>query len=181
MTGWTDIVRPSESYTEALKTTQIARYHYANTSTSVYEEDHLIPLDLGGSPSSPRNLWPEYDGRVIPDPKDAVENALNAAVCNGSVSLRAAQNAIAVNWIRAEARLGIGSGGGSAPAPAPSAPAPEPTTAAPVGCYPKTDSGNCYSAGEFCRTSDAGVTGVAGNGERIVCRLNGSRYRWEPA
>ena len=174
MTGWTATVRPSESYTDALKTKQIARYRYARTSASVYEEDHLVPLELGGSPTSPRNLWPEYDRGVIPNPKDAVENALRAAVCRGAVSLRAAQRAIAVNWTRAESVLGIGSGGGSSPAPAP-------TTAAPSGCHPRTSGGNCYRAGEFCRTADAGLAGVAGNGEHIICKLIGSRYRWEPA
>lgn len=174
--GWTDTVRPDESYTNAVKIRQITRYHYARTDPSLYEEDHLIPLELGGSPSSPRNLWPEYDRGHIPNPKDAVENALKAAVCAGRVSLRAAQHAIAVNWIRAESRLGISSGGGSAPAPS-----PPPTTAAPTGCHPKTSSGNCYEAGEFCRASDVGTTGVAGNGERIVCRRDGSYNRWEPA
>ena len=33
---------------------------YADTNPiSDYEEDHLIPLELGGSPTSPLNLWPE--------------------------------------------------------------------------------------------------------------------------
>ena len=61
------------------------------------EEDHLIPLELGGSPKSVRNLWPEYDGGHIPNPKDKVENALKRAVCDGRVTLRAALHAIAVN------------------------------------------------------------------------------------
>ena len=69
------------------------------------------------------------------------------------------------------------------PKPPPPQPAPAPTTApppAPSGCYPKTDSGNCYEPGEFCRTSDAGVRGVAGDGEAIICE-NNNGLRWEPA
>jgi hypothetical protein len=66
-----------------------------------------------------------------------------------------------------------------APAPAPtSAPAPPPPPA-PSGCYPKTDGGNCYEPGEFCRDDDHGATGVAGDGEKIVCKDNDG-WRWEP-
>lgn len=54
--------------------------------------------------------------------------------------------------------------------------APTPT---PAGCYPTAASGNCYEPGEFCPHADAGVTGVAGNGERIVCEDNNG-LRWEP-
>ncbi len=67
--------------------------------------------------------------------------------------------------------------------PPPPQPAPAPTTApppAPSGCYPKTDSGNCYEPGEFCRDSDHGVSGVAGDGEKIICEDNDG-WRWEPA
>jgi len=72
------------------------------------------------------------------------------------------------------------------PPPAPKAstapPAPPSTAppAPPSGCYPKTDSGNCYEPGEFCRTSDHGVSGVAGDGEAIICEDNNG-WRWEPA
>jgi hypothetical protein len=47
------------------------------------------------------------------------------------------------------------------------------------GCYPLSDRGNCYEAGEYCRSSDEYVTGVAGNGESIVCTYNNG-LRWEP-
>jgi hypothetical protein len=36
-----------------------------------------------------------------------VENALNKAVCDGKIKLRAAQAAIAQNWLTAEAVLGL--------------------------------------------------------------------------
>jgi len=68
----------------------------------------------------------------------------------------------------------------AAEAPAPAPPAPAPPTAAPAGCYPLTNAGNCYQPGEFCRTSDHGRTGRAGNGEAIVCEYNNG-WRWEPA
>jgi hypothetical protein len=69
----------------------------------------------------------------------------------------------------------------STPPPPPPAttPAAPPTTAAPVSCHPLTDGGKCYEPGEFCRTSDHGVTGLAGDGEIIKCEDNDG-WRWEP-
>jgi len=62
-------------------------------------------------------------------------------------------------------------------APTTSAPAPPPPTAA--SCYPLSDEGTCYEPGEFCRNSDHGMTGVAGDGEEIICEDNDG-WRWEP-
>jgi hypothetical protein len=59
VSGWTATIRPSESFTDALKVTQIGQYGYSDTSTADYEEDHLISLELGGAPADVRNLWPE--------------------------------------------------------------------------------------------------------------------------
>ncbi len=105
--GWTSTVRPPESYTEKLKREQITQYRYRDRKLGDYEEDHLIPLEIGGSPRSVKNLWPEYDGGKIPNPKDKVENALHRAVCNGTVRLAPAQRAIARDWKTAEQVLGL--------------------------------------------------------------------------
>ena len=68
------------------------------------ELDHLVSLELGGA-NDAANLWPEYP--PTPNPKDKVENALHAAICDGRVKLTAAQNAIARNWETAEQVLGL--------------------------------------------------------------------------
>lgn len=69
----------------------------------------------------------------------------------------------------------------AAPPAAVTPPTAAPTQApAPAGCYPLTSSGHCYQAGEYCPTADRGMTGVAANGERIVCEDNNG-WRWEPA
>ena len=47
-------------------------------------------------------------------------------------------------------------------------------------CHPLSNEGTCYEPGEFCRESDQGVTGVAGDGETIICEDNDG-LRWEPA
>ena len=67
----------------------------------------------------------------------------------------------------------------SAPTAVPPVAVAPPPTAAPA-CYPLSNSGTCYEPGEFCRTSDHGRTGRAGNGEAIVCEYNNG-WRWEPA
>jgi hypothetical protein len=107
--GWTSTVRPPESYTEPLKHQQMAAYGDAGP-LSGYEEDHLIPLELGGSPTNPQNLWPEPG--ASPNPKDDVETAANRAVCDGKMTLAAAQQAMAANWIVLGDQLGV-----AAPAP----------------------------------------------------------------
>ncbi|WP_156748677.1 hypothetical protein [Mycobacterium sp. E3198] len=60
---------------------------------------------------------------------------------------------------------------------APASPAPP---LAPSSCHPLTNGGNCYEPGEYCRKSDHGASGVAGDGEDIVCQ-NNDGWRWEPA
>lgn len=104
VSGWTSRVRPPESYTERLKWQQMAAYGEHGPMHG-YEEDHLVPLELGGSPSSPRNLWPEPGG--VPNPKDAVEDEARYRVCDGQISLAAARRAIATNWITFGERLGV--------------------------------------------------------------------------
>jgi hypothetical protein len=46
-----------------LKVEQMPLYHEVG-SPSNYEEDHFIPLELGGAPKNPKNLWPEPHTRV---------------------------------------------------------------------------------------------------------------------
>jgi len=86
--GWTRTVRPPVEYTNALKARQMRAYGEAGPS-SAYQEDHLISLELGGHPTDPRNLWPEPYPRA--SAVDQIENDLNAKVCDGSLSLRDAQ------------------------------------------------------------------------------------------
>jgi hypothetical protein len=101
VSGWTATVRPSSTYTTALKERQLASgYAYQrDLNTADYEEDHLISLEIGGSPASELNLWPEPyhtpDGARV---KDVIENKLHAMVCAGALTLATAQHAIATNW-----------------------------------------------------------------------------------
>jgi competence protein ComEC len=104
--GWTATIRPPSSYTNDLKRQQIDQYGYLDRALGDYEEDHLVPLSVGGNPTDPRNLWPEPG--ASPNAKDKVEADLQGAVCTHQVSLASAQQAIATDWTTAEQRLGIG-------------------------------------------------------------------------
>jgi hypothetical protein len=100
--GWTATIRPTVTYTNKLKDTQLKTTYLAYTkmwgpAASGYEEDHLISLQLGGNPSDPKNLWPEpYAGNGARK-KDVVETALKRLVCAGTLKLADAQKAI-LNW-----------------------------------------------------------------------------------
>jgi hypothetical protein len=57
-TGWTETVRPPEAYTGTLKRRMMLAYG-TTTPAARTELDYLIPLEPGGAPWDPRNLWPE--------------------------------------------------------------------------------------------------------------------------
>lgn len=100
--GYTRTIRPPEPYTEALKRRQLRAYGYRDQHLRDYEEDHLVPLELGGAPRDPKNLWPEPRyGHWNARRKDRLENALHRRVCRGRVSLPTAQAAFEHDWIRA--------------------------------------------------------------------------------
>lgn len=86
--GWTSTIRPPSSYTDELKRRQMRQYREFG-SLSDYQEDHLISLELGGSPTDPRNLWPEPYPRATD--VDQIENELNGEVCSGQLTLAQAQ------------------------------------------------------------------------------------------
>jgi hypothetical protein len=81
------------------------------------------------------------------------------------------------------ARLRPRAGAVTVAAPAqPTTPPPTTPPAAPqpaASCYPISDEGTCYEPGEFCRDDDHGMTGLAGDGETIICEDNDG-WRWEP-
>lgn len=103
VSGYTAKIRPPVSYTDKLKVQQIAQYGYADTTPSDYEEDHLISLEVGGSPKDPKNLWPQprHSTPYNASTKDTLENTLKGMVCSGQITLATAQHAIATDWVAA--------------------------------------------------------------------------------
>ena len=88
VSGWTRTVRPPVEYTNGLKLRQMREYGLGG-DPSDYQDDHLISLELGGSPTDPRNLWPEPYPRA--SKVDQIENQLNAEICSGKITLAEGQ------------------------------------------------------------------------------------------
>ena len=100
VSGYTKTVRPSTSVTSKIKTERMQAYGYTD-SPSNYELDHFISLELGGSPDSVLNLFPEpYAEPYGAYSKDKVENYLHKQVCNGAITLAVAQEEIKTNWVK---------------------------------------------------------------------------------
>jgi hypothetical protein len=91
VSGWVARVRPPASYTNRLKTEQMKQYGETGRPTA-YEEDFLIPLELGGAPRSPKNLWPEPHSQS--KRSNAFEISLKRRVCNGKLTLATARRGI---------------------------------------------------------------------------------------
>jgi hypothetical protein len=186
VSGWTATIRPPSSYTTALKEQQLATgyaYH-GDQITSDYEEDHLISLELGGSPRSVPNLWPEpYAGTDGARLKDQIENKLHDLVCAGTVSLATARHAIASNWYAAYASYIGTQTPASSTHSAPTASRSAPATTSALACrasmsnphpvdYSTTDvivhtgvAGATVTATAYYKTTDTSHTSTAaGNG-----------------
>lgn len=98
VSGYSSGVRPSSYTTDKIKVAQFEAYGI-NAPMDQYELDHLVSLELGGSPEDVANLWPEpYDNPMGAHEKDKVENYLHKEVCNGTITLHQAQVEIATDW-----------------------------------------------------------------------------------
>jgi hypothetical protein len=137
--GWTARVRPPESITEPEKLASMSSYGDAGGAHD-YEYDHFVPLELGGATNDRRNLWPEPG--ASPNPKDAVEDELNHAVCDGEMTLGQAQREIVSNWV-ALART----------PPKPATPNPKPVTPKPkTPPPPAKPTARCTASAQYSST-----------------------------
>ncbi len=105
--GWTSTIRPPSSITGAEKRGSAAAYSYTGSFTTG-EYDHLIPLELGGDPNDPANLWLQPNDRPGAtstfNSKDTLESVLRRLVCSGRLALADARLAIATDWVAAARR-----------------------------------------------------------------------------
>jgi hypothetical protein len=75
------------------------RYNLRYVDRRSYEADHLVPISLGGDPTSILNIWPESRTTVWnAEVKDHLEDVLHERVCSGEVPLKEAQEAFKTNW-----------------------------------------------------------------------------------
>ena len=65
------------------------------------ELDHLIPISLGGT-NDPENLWPLPANKDMgPEQKKALDLKLHQMVCDKTIKLKDAQDAIKKDWVKA--------------------------------------------------------------------------------
>jgi hypothetical protein len=103
MRGWTKRIRPPERYTYRLKRAQLHRpsspYFVADAYLRDFEEDHRVPLGLGGATHDRRNLWPEpRHGEWNAEKKDELEDAIHELVCRHEITLEQGQAVFLGDW-----------------------------------------------------------------------------------
>lgn len=99
--GWAEQQRKTvpDSYYAQGKARSLREYgYYAGRDIRTYEYDHLVPISVGGAVTDLRNLWVEHDD--TPNPKDAVEAKVKAAVCDGRMTLAAARQGFQKDWTK---------------------------------------------------------------------------------
>jgi hypothetical protein len=134
-----------------MKIVDMAAYGFTD-SKSNYEYDHIIPLELGGSPADTRNLFPQpYAEPYGARDKDKVENKLKVLVCAGSMTLTKAQKEISTNWVSVYIRYYGVDTATNTPTTAPTTTAPTTPTTAPVTTgepqVKKSTTGICHALG----------------------------------
>jgi hypothetical protein len=97
--GWTKTVRPPSSYTRIVKLEQLSIMfphltpEDVRTLSNLYEEDHILPLGMGGHPTKIENLTPQlWGGKYGAYAKDVVERKMQRDVCSGKVPLAFARD-----------------------------------------------------------------------------------------
>ena len=91
--GYTAQVRPPRKVTDAVKRRLV---NGLPGPPQDYELDHLIPLGLGGHPTSPKNLWLQNWPEAAM--KDRDELRLHREVCAGRMTLEQAQHEMVTTW-----------------------------------------------------------------------------------
>lgn len=96
--SWIERQRPPASYTTKLKREQLP----PGTNLSLFEEDHVWPIEDGGNPNDPRNLRPQaWEGPNGAKAKDhQVENVVHKMICAHTMTIEQGHEIIA-QWILA--------------------------------------------------------------------------------
>lgn len=92
---WVEEVRPPWNYMKPLKLFDMGKYGLQG-GIDEYWYDPLIPLELGGSPTNPDNLWPQPVEASYRKNTDG--GRLKDRVCAGTMGLAAAQEQIVAEW-----------------------------------------------------------------------------------
>jgi len=107
VSGWTKTIRPPSSFTGRVKVAQLKLYgdSYHDKVPSHFEEDHFLPLTVGGNPTDSKNLFPQlwhlnvngYDAGAYT--KDRIEVLINKKICKEEITLQQGQEMLLEDWI----------------------------------------------------------------------------------
>lgn len=93
-------MQPAAAYASRIMQRQLARYHAADTDSADYTLDYVVPIELGGDPDAPSNMWPMPNSQSPgPQEKQRAAAYLHDQVCAGAMSLDAAQHAMLNDWV----------------------------------------------------------------------------------
>lgn len=91
--GWTRTVRPSRSESTRLKRQLLRDAHLPVSEAKHFQLDHRVPLEIGGAPRDPQNLWLQpLKGPAGAKAKDLWENEVHHALCSNLITLAQAQS-----------------------------------------------------------------------------------------
>lgn len=95
VSGWTNTIRPSSSYTSKLKARELKAgiklgIYTPDATMAMFVLDHDVPLQVGGAPKDPKNLHLQFkaDGLL----KDKIEALVRRRVCSGRITLAQGQD-----------------------------------------------------------------------------------------
>jgi hypothetical protein len=97
---WLTKNKPSRRFTENLKRKQLKAWKYDDRNVKNYVEDHVIPIEVGGHPTDPRNLWPQSATTAWnAATKDKLEEYVSREVCAERMPLKDAQAVFQKGWV----------------------------------------------------------------------------------
>jgi hypothetical protein len=97
--GYASSARLRERDAERIKLALLDSYQATEPSAS-YVLDQLVAIEDGGSPTDPRNLWPQPIAQA--KQKDAIEHYLHRQICAGKVTVQQAARQLEGDWLAAD-------------------------------------------------------------------------------
>lgn len=142
------------------------------------------------NPEGPKPFWRRTPFLMAAPPLALVMIITVVGCVSSSTSSPTASFSASTQASQASGSPSASASGSPSPSSSPSSnsPQPLPPTLAPTspvpaphaGCYPLSNEGTCYEPGEYCRKTDHGASGIAGDGKAITCEYNDG-WRWEPS
>jgi hypothetical protein len=92
-------MRPGERHAERIKLALLDRYQATEPSAS-YVLDDLVAIEDGGSPTDPRNMWPQPIAQA--QQKTAIDEYLHREICAGKLTVGQAARVLEGDWLAAD-------------------------------------------------------------------------------